>query len=473
MSAADVKYRMLRLFDTDAHFRNSPGAVLLNKIDFSRPGYAEALNSKLYHQKTEMNFIASCECGYYEDNYYIGATCPVCKTLVVSPLSFNREHLPHTTWISAPEIIPGFPHPTFYRTLHAWLRYNRTDSYIDAILNPAKPLPAVLAGFVKGRGFKYFHDNFDYLVEQFFTITKRANSMHIRRLMEKYRHLAFVRYLPALSSVLHPITAADESAESSRRYTDKDSQFFLEAVHQLSYIEHNHKKIRRGDTLDIKLFEAYRSYMEYLSKITDRRLSKKASLLRRHMFGARFHWSFRAVIVPLTGPHRYDEIHVPWQVGVNTLRVHLLGRLMKRHKMPMSKAYALIKHAGAAYDPLIDQLMKEFIAESERGGGLPVPTNRNPSLRKGATQLIYITKIKTDLADAAMGFSPLIVSAPNADYDGDSLNGLLLLESDAAEKYLTMHPSTNYFSYNAPTVSKDIVLPDQPTILLAAWQGLV
>lgn len=407
-------HRIFRLYDLDAHFRNSPGAICLDHIDFTKKGYADELNSRLYRQRSEMDFVASCDCGHLADNFYIGSMCPICKSVVASPLTFGRSHLPHTTWVSIPDEIPGVLHPVFYRVLSKWLKYDRTKNYIDAILDPDVPLPPELADIVQGRGFVYFYENFDYLIEAFMNMPKKASQPY-REFVTRYRKLAFVRHLPALSNVLHPITAADESAENSRRYTDKDSQYFLEAAHTLSFLRYNQRRrAKKKNVVDQKLFMAYKAYIEYLNIVTDRRLSHKPSLLRRHIFGARFHWSFRSVITPISGPHRYDELHVPWCIGVNTLRVHIIGRLVQKYRMTVSEAMAMHMRAEAQYDPIIAQIMREFIEESPFPG-IVCLLNRNPSIQRGATQLFFITKFKEQIDDRAIGISVLVLKRPNAD----------------------------------------------------------
>lgn len=422
MDIPQGRYRLMRLLDINDHFRHSPDAIILNKIDFIQPGYAKILSEKLYSRGSEMSFVASCDCGHYEGNFYINSRCPICNTIVRSPLSAGQGQLPHTAWLSIPNGIPGVLHPVFYTVLSKWLKCGKDRSYIDVILNPEEPLPQELVGVVTGRGFAYFYNNFDYLMEFFMgsirkpTIEQaRAKAKQIRRFIDKYRKIAFVNYLPALSSVLHPITSADSSA-NSRKYADKGSEFILAAAQDLSFMEFFPQKMRKASDVDVRVYSAYHSYMKYLSSIVTDRLSRKQSLLRRHMFGARYHWSFRSVIVPITGPHRYDELHLPWSVVVKLLKVHIMGRLENVHGMDVGAAASLHMRAEACYDPLVHQLINEFIAESP-WPGLPVWFNRNPSIQRGAIQVLFVTKVKTNVEDKTIGISPLVLKPPNADFD--------------------------------------------------------
>lgn len=473
MTSPDTRpFRRLGLVDLEAKFRQEQGtAVVLNYIDFTDPNYADRVNEVLYSEQGDMEFVASCDCGYRSSNFYIGATCPRCRTDVLPPLSFGRDSLPHAAWIAMPDDIPGVLHPVFYRVLAKWLTYDRDRNLIDILLDPLADAPPDLADCP--RGFQAFHDLFDEILPILATFPrKQAQWPWIQTFVERYRPLAFVRHLPALSSVLHPVTRADETAAQSRTYTDKDSEHFLSAVHILSFLRFGSSRIRSEAQRDRKIHEAYKAYINYASGVVKKKLAEKTGLLRKHMFGARFHWSFRSVITPIAGPHRYDELYIPWSVAVNLLQVHIVGRLMNDHKHTLQDALHRHKAAETQHDEIISGIMNALIAESD-WPGLPVLFNRNPSIQRGATQLLFVTKIKPDPADRSIALSVLILTKPNADFDGDSLNSLLLMESDAVRKFLAQHPSNYYLSTSEPAIDTAISLPKQPTINLAAFQGYV
>ncbi len=44
-------------------------------------------------------------------------------------------------------------------------------------------------------------------------------------------------------------------------------------------------------------------------------------------------------------------------------------------------------------------------------------------------------------------------------YDGDEMNGFLLLETDAVEKFMIMHPAHNYMSRNRLEVTSMLSIP--------------
>ena len=417
MDIPDNLFYMLRLSDLEDRFRRTRNPVLLNKFDFSKKGYADQINSVTYSKGAEVTFSASCECGYLEDNFNIGMTCPKCGTKVEDSLITSKGAMEHKAWISFPKEIPGVLHPTAYFVLSKWMKKGTTN-YIDLILDPRANVPNELKGVLRGHGFKYFHDDFDYLMEFFLSFIKKGSAkenqytvMMYREFINRYRSVMFTRYLPALNSALHPITNAENA---DRKYADKGSQFILEAAHTLSHLEFYPKRTRRQDDVDLACFSAYKSHVAYLNDIIEKKLKKKTSILRKHVFGARFHWSARSVIRPITGPHRYDELHVPWAIAVNLLRVHIVGRLIRHHGMLANEAWNRQQNALIKEDPLIRSMIEDFIEECPYPG-LPLFIQRNPSIRRGAAQIMYMTKVHKNIHDKTIGMSSLTIAAPNAD----------------------------------------------------------
>jgi hypothetical protein len=485
------EYRILKPMDLDAHFRKSEssGVVILNKIDYNLPGYAEQLQSHMYSQHREMTFYPSCDCGMTMGEYYLGARCTTCGTEVKRLMISGKEHLPHSAWIAAPDDIPGFLHPRLYLILSKdQFRIDKNTSYIDVILNPLdKTDPPLLRDLgITGRGFTYFHDNFEWIMEQLLaTMSDRKGQVTTTRaVLKQFKHCTFVRHLPILASALHTITSADGIVDNGRRYTDKESQHALDAVHALSYLEFTDSKLSEKN-YNARLFAAYQHYITYIEAIVAERMARKNAIYRRHIMGFRAHFTLRSVIVPLVGQHRYDELHMPWVIGVCTFRDVILGKLMRHRKMTLNDALLKYMHAQVNYDEDVHAILNGLIDDAQTAPnpeglpenfvirGIPILFNRNPSIRRGATQLLFITKFKTRPTDKSIGMSCQIVAKPNADYDGDELNGIILTERDAIADFFQMHPSMMVLATGRPEVGTDMVLPKQGIVTVNSFLGMV
>lgn len=403
--------RFLNLIDLDHMFHASPDAIVLNKIDYTAPDYVKMRNAKVYARSIgKLDFVAHCDCENLVGNQYIGIRCSVCGTVVKDDFSTEGE-LEHNSWLSMPASIKGVLHPIAYLVLSTWLARRGTSNIIDIICDPTLELPERYRDVVLERGHNYFYQNFDDLMNYLLFIdkdtTKKKNARYIQQFIKNYRDIIFCTKLPVMSSVLHSVTSVDGTAEG-RQYADAGSQIILDAATDLATLESSLGKAR-PNAISTVVQRVYKSYISYISDIVRSRLSKKKSLIRRHVLGTRFHFSFRTVIIPHMD--RYNEIYLPWTVAVNLLKIHIVGRLLNEHNMDLGQAVTRQVTALMNYDPLIDKIMKDLIAESKYPG-LPCLSNRNPSLRRGAIQLLYCSKIKKDLNDNTVSISTLILKDP-------------------------------------------------------------
>lgn len=457
---------ILRLADMNEMYRRATEPIILNEIDFTSTDYVAKLQSALFSKNIDADFIPTCSCGALRGTFYLGQSCSICKSLVECATYTVGGHRDHKAWISIHSQIKGVLHPIIYKMIVNMARPKEagdtTDAinFIDMIVNPSLDLHPDLVGFIDGRGWNYFYDNFDRIMDYFlYTYKKTANKQYSQQLkvvLDLYRDRLFCNYLPALSSTLHPIMNA--ATGNGRRYVDKGSQYILDAINTLSYIEYSPVRLR---SIDKSVHSAYKSYLLYQDDIAIRRLGIKPSLPRKHLFGSRLFNTFRSVIVPICGVHAYDELHIPWCIMISTLKLHILSYLTKHpFNYTIGDAISIYDRSMMKFNPVIYDIIMNMIRGSRYPKGIPVLFNRNPSLQRGSVQLLF-GKMKTNVHDNTIGISPLVLSDPNADFDGDAMNGLMPLEADASDKFMKLHPSQRIMSLDAPEVGTNITLPKQ------------
>jgi hypothetical protein len=245
----------------------------------------------------------------------------------------------------------------------------------------------------------------------------------------------------------------------------------MDAATDLRHVEETTVRTRPRAVSEI-VHRIYKTYITYIVDIAKTRLSSKNSLIRGHILGTRLHFSLRTVIIPHMD--RYDELYFPWGVTVNLLKLHIVGRLVRQHGLSIGEAMNRHVKSLLCHDPMIDRVMKDLINECKPDfPGLPILFGRNPSLRRGAMSLFYMTRVKPELEDKTINISTLTIGAPNADFDGDAMNGILLTEMDAARAYHVLHPSQRIRSTNESSISTDITLPKQSLAVLNNFLQLV
>jgi hypothetical protein len=469
----------LNLIDLDGLFAISPNAIIVNRIPSTDPDFVERRNRLLFGMRRHpdvdpfLQFVAHCDCWNLSGNLNVGRTCSDCRTVCRDDFS-SDERLEHNSWLGIPPPLRVL-HPIAYIVLSQWLSRKGVVNCIDAIIDSKLELPAELHGVVLGRGHEYFERNFDQLMAYFLDTArgdnkrvsaKRKNADYIEQFIKAYRPVLFCSHLPVMASVLHSITSAD-GGPKARQYADASLQIILDACTDLQQIEETMTR-RRPDAMSTAVHRVYKTYISYIVDIAKTRLSTKKSLIRGHMLGTRLHFSIRSVIIP--HPDEYDHLYFPWAITVNLLRLHIVGRLTRKHGLSIGEATARQVAALLQYDAGIDQIMKDLIAEcNPEFPGIPILFNRNPSLKRGAIQLLYLTRVKTDLHDKTINISTKVLRAPNADFDGDALNGVMLLEMDAAQAFQVLHPSRRIRSTREPRISSELSLPKQSLAVLNSF----
>lgn len=167
-------------------------------------------------------------------------------------------------------------------------------------------------------------------------------------------------------------------------------------------------------------------------------IGSKSGVLRKHMYSGRSHFTMRAVAMSHNDVHDYNEIHLGYPLIVITYKPHLYNKLYKRGYK--HKEIVKMLNNVFMFNEVVFECINELIAETPYKG-LPCIINRNPSLKQGSSQLVYITKVIPDALTITV--SILIAKTMNLDFDGDQLNIIPLLDNKMAEIAKTLEPHFN------------------------------
>lgn len=414
---------ILKPLDYDHLFATCPDPIVVSYTDIlssSKSRAKEYVKAICQEDTGPLTFIASCDCGELDANFWIGKECPKCHTICRSQFA---SELQYRAWLEIPEDLPPVLHPVAYRCLKTWLGGSRgSTSILSKILDYEAKLPEALSRLP--RGFAAFYEGFDSIMEQLIRyklgsktkVEEDLKTSLMVAFIEKYRDILFVRHLPMLDESLHLLTKT-----GAITYCDSATPHILNAKIELQNLIHMMRNSPITETnVNQRLLAAYMEYVEYVTVIYNTKIFKKPGFIRKCLMGARTHFSYRGVISPITGDHMADELWLPWNIGTTVLKLEIINLLLHRYGMTLAEAMRRYACATVTYDPLIDQIMKTLIQECPYPG-LPTLFGRNPSIRHGAEQLFFVTRIKNNLHDATINLSPLIITAPNADFDGKAL----------------------------------------------------
>jgi hypothetical protein len=416
--------------------------------------------------------LPSCECGEIVGGYNVGVKCLACGTEVCSHVERDLEPI---VWIRKPHGVNALINPIVWMMLKK--RFTRSGYEIirwicDTNYAPPVRKPQVVYRLEElkiPRGLNNFIEHFDTIMATLMDLKeyrKSAEHLELMTAINNQRDCVFSDYLPLPNRALLVIEESNVGT-----YVDPIITGAVDAIRMMAGIDSSltSHSVRTKENRTVKTISQLAEFYEGLYKTT---LAKKQGIFRKHVFGSRSHFSFRAVISSLTDAHDNEEIHIPWGIGLSVFRIHLMNKLMRRGYTPNEGIAFLNKHASI-YNEELDQLFQELIAESpmttETGvRGIPTIMQRNPSLERGSAQLVYITKVKTVVEIPTVSISILDVKGLNADFDGDQLNFTPCLDVHTTQELRGLAPFMSAFGLDSPRkVSSNLAQP-KPVIATTA-----
>jgi hypothetical protein len=405
----------LEVEDQEVVFNNlSTDPIIINDIDLTTLEAKERFNELVstHYDGDTLSNRPSCTCGELTGQFRIGTRCPIC-------LSEVRHHterdIESKVWIRVPDGVHAFINPSCWNIMYQALDHSGCN-LLEWLTNPSAKIQNQnltqlnkLKAYGFPRGLNAFYENFDNIIEALLTIKKavKGKKADFAKFVTMYRERIFCKYVQIPSR----ISFVTEQT-STVAYTDPVNSLALDAIRTISSIRSSIMPItqRKVESISVKMIKQLAKYHEEVYGLV---LGKKKGWMRKHVYGSRIHFSFRAVITPITEQHEPDELHLSWGVAVSLLKVHLTSKLMKRGYTPGEAYKHIIQHMNR-YSSLLDELFTELMNESPTGA-LNTIFQRNPSLRRGSAQCFRVTKIKKDPTDTTVSMSNNAITAPNAD----------------------------------------------------------
>ena len=399
--------------------------ILVNTLDIFNTESKELIDQYIMKNYSEDNLsiIPSCQCGELKGAYYLGDVCHRCKTTVTSSVDDTISFL---LWLETPQEVEYFISPIVLSILLArykitkpnvpLIKYIMIPNYVIDRKQQKKNLPLLekldflLESNNIKKGYNSFIQNFFRIIELLethFVKEKAEEKAEFMAFLNANRASLFSRFLPFPNKIMF----AMDSNELGK-FIDKSLLNPINVIRRVTGID---LYTRPSAVKQTKVAKSLIELSEFYSGYMKNNFFSKYGLIRQNIASTRCHFTGRAVITSIAGPHRYDELHMPWSLSCSLFREHILPGLYKRGYRYKQAINYLIYH-NKVYSPVIDEIFQEILAAG--GGYLKAIFNRNPSLHRGSIQTVRITRFKTDVGDNTFSFSPLIAPAFNADYDG-------------------------------------------------------
>jgi len=424
--------------DFDEAFRKTISPTIVNDLPNITTEERAAFNAVILtsYETDILSNVPTCGCGLLQSGHNLYTTCPRCKTKVLHP---TEGEIDLRTWIKIPEGQIGFISPIIWAQLTNKLNkkgYNILEWMTSSRTKPPKKLSSITAKRIAylesinwPRGLNNFILNFDIFINEVLPAFTKNKDQTYYAYLRAIKDKIFPKHLPLPTKAMIIV-------ENTQVGTFADNASILgaiDAARTISYISAPRTKPLSFYQVEAKVVDVIMNLVDYYTVTMRTTFCTKNGWLRGQVFCSRSHFCLRGVITSISEPHSYEELHIPWAQAVEIFKIHLISKLINQRGFDYISAYSLVESTGNVYNPLIDELFQELIAEApeiERAGkyydtdlpktGIKCILQRNPSLHRLSAQLLAITKIKTDLTDKTISLSILAVKGPNADFDGDS-----------------------------------------------------
>lgn len=463
----------VRFVDHTARFHAATNKIIVNDFNLDDEKEQIRLNQliTMHCESDVLSAIPRCDCGLCTGEPLVDQVCQTCNT-PVKPIT--ERSLEPVAWMKPPEGVKTFINPQFWTILSKALTVGGVN-LLAHLCNPMVTIPPNHNRLLRKyqaleipQGINYFYDNFDSVMERLFEIGvvynagNRSNRSDLRRLIAENRDIIFSEALP-----IPPKTTFVTERTVTKTYADKTIFLAIDAINTITATVNSVRPLSLR-TLQGRAAKANEKMAEFHQEYFGTSLARKPGMIRKHQVGTRMHFTFRAVISSLSRRHRKDEIHLPWSLSVRLFDLHLTNKLLARGFSEAAAAAYLSEHVFK-YDDLLGDLFNEIIDEAP-GPGFPVLLNRNPTLMRGSIQRLWVTHIKPDPDVTSISMSVLALKAPNADFDGDALNGMLIIDHVMLRAMDRLAPETGVLDLRkARRVSSNILIPAPQVATTAAW----
>lgn len=368
----------------DEYFRSTQGdKIIINDLCYANIRDQDLLMGNMltvYNAAEAISTKPSCDCGKLNNRYLIGQTCSTCGSTVREP----HEKVEPLLWLKVLQSDLKFINVDFWLILRNimdkktdWLRWLSDPKY-----NPPVAVPDFVYGLRDMLGERSYKNTVNripdiimylYNSPKFKGPDKPEKLESLELLMNMYvleKDKLYSDYLPIINKKLFVM----ENTPKGRFTNLAISEIVDVAITWIKHANLNEQIVdeKRNAVSTASIISALADvYYKYF----DDYIVKKVGMFRKHVYGARSHFTFRSVITSVPGKHRHDEISIPWGIAVTVFEYHICNKLMKRgfnYKEVNSLLFSCVK----MYDPLIHEILLELLAEAPNNR-IPVIAQRN------------------------------------------------------------------------------------------------
>lgn len=391
-------------------------------------GAQSPLYGASYEDEHSYSMRFRCKCGEFQSRQFEGEICPKCHTRIEE----REENIGMTGWIYFGEY-NKIVNPLYYFMLEKALGTTIFNDIITSKVRVTKdgkqeqlspedydtPPSSIYAGI----GIDGFYKHYEEIMTHFIKIKK--NKKKDIEFLLNHKSMVFTYAIPIYSTMLRP-----QSITSDTFYFESMDKY----INTLFTLSENIK-----NCIDIErefILSRIQKKVLKMWNINFELLSGKEGWIRGEILGGSLNFSSRNVII-CGSTLRENEVDISYNTFLQLFKFKIIYYIKQILDINLSKACDIWKHAFK-FNPFVYDVMK-LINEKEEPHLL---INRNPTLNYQSMILVKIRKIKRSSSEYCLTVPITSLSGMNADFDGDILNIIGLIDPALVYMFRKFDPTS-------------------------------
>lgn len=371
-------------------------------------------------QNNVVELVPQCLCGDMSDAEYLGEECLRCGTTVTDYIGSYQP----LVWISSENNEKKFIAPQYWAMLNLIIKNSSKFDSLAYLTNrkykSSLAVPKILD--VMMDQIPGFQRNYSWLVNNLETILVYLINVNNATLFPKRERFRVM--LNLLRENRDKVISSHIPIPSKELYLVEDTQFSSKKLNLVTGVVKSlalnyRDAIDNGRDTDAAISRLISELATVYNMNVEDMINGKKRLIRTSIFGTKVPSSFRTVMVPITGPHLYDDFIMSWITAVINFRPYILSRLEDMGYSYMVSCEKL-DTALNNYDKEIDDILEAILEEAKKvnGRGICISQNRNPTQHRFSLIQVYVVGFKKDPLDYSSETSFLLCAAFNGDLNG-------------------------------------------------------
>ena len=234
-------------------------------------------------------------------------------------------------------------------------------------------------------------------------------------------------------------------------------------INENSYLEEEDKTVDWEHNINAKLYAIYEEIMT-IFELEYATFQQKQGIIYSKIVGGRYDFTARNIIGPDTGILRADEVELSYSACLELFRNEICNLYTKIYGCTIMETNMAWKKARVKFSKKFYKIMCMLVSEEKYKKFMCVIISRNPMINKHSANFMYVANVKSDIRDKTLTIPSSIMSAQNADIDGDVENVFRVFSERMIKKFnKTMNPRYNIYinRINGRLDPKSMILKDE------------